>query len=217
MAILRNGMFGPVSGKIGNTVVYEVNNRTVVRIVGENHTPPTLKQLVNRNDMRVVNAFLKQVSPFIKVGFAEAAKAANMYPQNAAVSYNKKYALKGIYPDTEIDYQKVRLTEGRLPVLDGAVVQLAPGGLKFSWDPQNWMGWTRCNDQAMLMVYMPEVDPESGIINAFYQLSGAKRLMGNDFLEIPAALMQQRMEVYISVIADDRKSVGCSVYLGRIN
>ena len=114
MAILRNGIFGPVSGKLGGTVVYELNNRTVVRVVGKNMTPPSFRQLVNRNEMRVINAFVKQLLSFIKIGFGPEAKLRNMYPQNAAVSYNKKHALKGVYPDVEVDFEKVLLSRGNL-------------------------------------------------------------------------------------------------------
>ena len=217
MAIIRNGIFGPVSGKLGGTVVYELNNRTVVRVVGKNTTPPSFRQLVNRNEMRVVNAFLKHLLTFIKIGFAQEAKARNMYPHNVAVSYIKKHALTGVYPNVEVDFEKVVLSSGNLPGLGEPNVLLTAEGLKFSWDPQSWMGWVRCNDQAILLAYFPDVDPNKGVRNSYYTLDGAKRIMGGDFLPIPAELLQERMEVYISVLSHDRKILGTSMYLGRIN
>ena len=217
MAILRNGIFGPVSGKLGGTVVYELNNRTVVRVVGKNTTPPSFRQLVNRNEMRVVNTFLKHLLTFIKIGFAQEAKTRNMYPHNVAVSYIKQHALTGVYPNVEVDFEKVVLSSGNLPGLGEPNVLLTAEGLKFSWDPQSWMGWVHCNDQAMLLAYFPDVDTNKGVRNSYYTLDGAKRMMGGDFLPIPAELLQERMEVYISVLSHDRKILGTSMYLGRIN
>jgi len=40
-------------------------------------------------------------------------------------------------------------------------------------------------------------------------------MMGGDFLLIPAELLQERMEVYISVVSYDRKTAGTSMYLAE--
>ncbi|MES2454998.1 MAG: DUF6266 family protein [Bacteroidota bacterium] len=212
MAILKNGLFGSISGKLGNTVTYDLKGKTVVRIIGKKSTkPPTVAQLANWQGMAVVNKFLKQVKLFIDVGFNVVAMAEQMYPQNKAVSVIKGMALTGVYPNIELDFSKVLLSTGDLPGLLNVAAVPESNGIRFTWDPQEWIGWPYANDQVMLMAFMPDTG------SANFVLSGAPRRMGYDFLEFPPALLTERMELYISVVSDNRKRSSVSQYLGRIN
>lgn len=217
MAFMNNGIYGETKGRIGDTVNYRLKNKTVVRIIGETAKPPTKNQLIVRMGMTVTVKFLKAISPFINVGFELEANKFGMYAQNKAISYNKTMALMGEYPDIEIDYPKVLVSMGNLRGLADLSTELTPNGIKFKWDPQHWMGWPRCNDQTMLLAFFPDINPLEGSRNAYYVLSGDRRLVGNDFLIIPFELITQRMEIYVSVISDDRKSISNSQYLGRFN
>jgi len=212
MAILKNGLFGSISGKLGNTVTYDLKGKTVVRIIGKKSTkPPTVAQLANWQGMAIVNKFLKQVKLFIDIGFHVVAKAEQLYPQNKAVSVIKRAALTGTYPNIEIDFTKVLLSMGDLPGLINVAALPESNGIRFSWDPQEWIGWPYANDQVMLMAFMPDME------HAHFVLSGARRRMGYDFLELPPTLLAERMELYIAVVSDNRMRSSMSQYLGRIN
>ena len=217
MAKLLNGLFGPITGKLGNTVAYRLLDKNVIRIIGKNEQPPSHKQLVNRSKMAVVNRFLKAIGPFIAVGFKHAAKTENMYPQNKAVSYNRKNAVTGEYPLIEMDYARVRVSIGNLQGLEDAEVEITEQGLKFSWNGEEWMGRSESQDQVMMLAYFPETCQENGDQIAYYILSGARRIIGQDILQLPPALLGERMEVYVAMISDDRKRNSDSQYLGRLN
>lgn len=214
MGILKNGIFNDITGKVGNLISYKILGKTVVRTAGANTKAPSLKQLACRQEMAVVNTFTRSINLFINVSFKTAAKMANMYPQNKAVSYNKKHALKGVYPNIEMDYEKALVSMGNLPPLMLPEVEITLQGLNFTWNPNAWIPWPRCNDQVMLLAYFPEIVHEP---NACFVLSGAKRSAGSDDLKLPAPLLGKTMEIYIAVVSDDRTQVSTSQYLGRLN
>jgi len=216
MAIFKDGIFGKMNGKVGNTVYYTLKGKQVTRIIGRRVKPSTPRQLANEQGMKVVNRFLKSINAFIKMGFAVEAEARNVYPYNAALGYNKKHALKGDFPEIGIDYEKVLLSKGDLDGLNNPSVRLLGNpeegfALRFDWDvlPED-RGWPRCDDQVMLMAYFPEEGLDD---RAVYRIAGAKRQAGQDVLELPLSMAGEAMEVYISVISEDRTRVADSEYL----
>lgn len=218
MAILRYGLAGMLSGKLGNVVVYHVLGKEVVRMKGRISKAPTEKQLANRQRLSVITKFLVKMKPFIEVGFGPAARAARVYPMNEVVKWNKSVALKGVYPDFQVDFEKVLLSKGDLPGLEGVSIVLEGNVLRFSWLVPGGLMWPRSWDQVMLLAFFPDVVADgSEFWQAYFVLSGARRKQGFDVLEIPAALVSERIEVYVAVVSDDRGEVSTSQYLGRLN
>jgi len=211
MGILKNGPCGRFRGRVGNTVSYTLMGKEVVRMIGENHKPPSVKQLANRQEMGVVIHFVAKIKGFIDAGFYLSAKEANKYPRNMALSFNKKHALQGVYPDIAMDYTKVLVAQGNLQPAQNPRVELVPEGLSFSWDVGSEMDWPERKHSVMLLAYFPV----SG--KAVYTLNGVKRIAGNDVLPLSPKLAGEYMETYISFIATPSNQVADSVYTGRLN
>ena len=211
MGIVRRGPIGSVYGKVGNLVTYRLLNKDVVRMVGEINKPPSVKQLACRQEMAVVIGFLKPICEFINVGFKVEAAKAEVYPHNKAVSYNKQHALTGLYPDVRLDYAKVLVAQGNLPVAVDAAVCLVPEGLLFSWATGSWMDYPERRHIAMIMAYFP------GLGRAVYSMNGASRYDGADQLLLSADLRGLRVEAYLSFVAVGNNEVANSVYLGSLN
>lgn len=209
MGIMKNGPHGPVYGKVGNLVTYRLLNKDVVRMVGENNRAPSVKQLVCRQQMGVVISFLKPIVGFINVGFKVEASRASVYAHNMAVSYNKKFALQGVYPDISIDYSKVLVAHGGLPVAVDAAVSMVAEGLRFSWATGSWMDFPERRHIAMIMAYFPELG------RAAYCMNGATRYEGAGVLYLPDDLKNAYMETYLSFMEVGTNEVADSVYLGR--
>jgi hypothetical protein len=207
MGILRDGITGFVTGKVGDMVFYVLNGENVVRHAGKSIKPRSEAQLANQAKMAVVNLFLKPLLEFVNVGFAYVAQDDRSNPYNRAVSYNRINAVAGIYPDFVIDYGKVLVSKGKLPVAEGATVELVPEGLRFNWLYNSDMPYPRENDRAVLLAYFPLVGA------AVYLLEGASRKAGTDLLILPEELLAEPMEVYIAFVATDGKSVSDSIYL----
>lgn len=234
MARIVGGPFGLISGKLGNRVYYIRNGKQMSRAVWKMTKPPTEGQLANLQKMKVAFALAKVLGPFVDVGFRAEAEARNIQPRNAAVGCIRTLALKGGYPDIEIDYPNLLLSRGNLPGLTEPVI-LVTGASGLPCDPQpgngqggsglallfSWMveamdrDWSRCSDQVMLMAYCADIEPADA--RACFTLSGARRSAGQDLLVLPDAFIGRAAEVYISVLSDDRKSVSCSQYLGRVD
>jgi hypothetical protein len=211
MGIMKNGPHGPVYGRVGNLVTYRVLNKDVVRMVGKITKPPSVKQLACRQKMGVVIAFLRPLTDFISVGFALKARAANKYPYNMAVSYNVKFALAGEYPYVVMDYSKVMVANGNLPVAFNAEVSVIADGLRFNWDVGANMDIAERRHRTMLLVCFPLLR------KAVRFIGGAERIAGTDVLYLPNDLRTAYMEIYISFICVSNNEVADSVYLGRLN
>lgn len=209
MGRLKKGIFGAVVGKIGNVVTYELNGQNVIRTIGENKTPPTAKQLNNKLQMKLIMGFFEGMDVLIETGFNPKAHGTSMNFHNMAIYHNKPNALKGFYPDTAIDFSKIIISIGDLPQPVNPLVIRVETGLKFSWDVEG-LTWPGNTDQVMLLAYAPAIEKYQ-FIN-----SGARRAEGQAVLELNEEMISQLLEVYISFVSDDRKSVADSLYLGQV-
>ena len=211
MGILKNGITGKMIGKVGNLVFYVINGKQVVRTVGKNTTAATLPQLSSRMEMQVINGVLKHIQAFIYIGFKLVAEGLNAQPYNMAISYNKKHAMQGTYPNIEIAYNKLLVSQGDLlPAIDPAVT-MTPTGLNFTWNCPETLRWPRPTDQVMVLVYFPLIN------KAVYILSGNERLCCATTLSLSDNLLTEYMEIYISFIAESRNKIANSTYLGNFN
>lgn len=211
MGTLRNGIAGNYSGKIGNLVFYEIKGRQVVRTIGKMSKPPSEKQLQCYAEMAAVNRFLKPIIEFVNAGFALKARGSNKSPYNLALGHNKKFALQGTKPDVNVNYEKVLVTQGKMWEAINPAVTLSAEGLNFTWDCPPTLHWPRPTDQVMLLAYLPLLE------KAVYVLAGASRVKGTALLSLQPDLLTAHMEVYISFVAENRKEISDSTYLGRFN
>lgn len=182
----------------------------MVRIAGEIHKPASVKQLACRQQMKVVINFLNPIIGFINPGFLRVAEEADKQAHNMAVSYNKRYALQGSYPDITVDYTKALVTQGKLRKTENAQTELMDNGIKFTWDTDQ-LSTNEKNNRVMMMAYFPVLEL------AIYIIDGAKRKSGADILPLNPNLTGEYMETYISFISTPGNEVANSVYTGSRN
>lgn len=211
MAKAPQGPFGSAHGSLGNLTFYNLNGQAVVRQKAEFHDNPSEAQLVVRSGIRTLMGFLKKVKPFIKTGFINESRGTVKSYFNVATSYNLPSSMKIEAGQYVMDYPKLKLSSGAVPLPENIQVALEAQGLKYSWDLNLTLDWKMQQDQAMMLAYFP-TENESII-----EISGARRSAGIDFLRLPNALMDKAMELYLAFVSDDRLQVSNSVYLGRIH
>jgi len=210
MGKLPNGPLGAFTGRLGNIVSYELNGQIIVRTIGINNKPPTPKQKTNRMKMKVINELVQNTYWAMHAGFT-AASAGTVYNYaNLAIKHNNPNALKGVYPNVELDYPKLLFSHGKLLQPIDPKVEVVPEGLKFSWDPSTQLTYESAHDQVSMIAYCPEKK------EMFFIKSGQRRHQGSDILPIDSAYRGLALEVYMSFIADDRLDVSTTTYLGRI-
>ena len=199
-----------INGKVSNLVHYTLGNKQVVRIVGEIKKPASLKQLACRQQLKVVVSFLNPIVGFVNAGFLSVARKADKQPHNMAVSYNKKHALQGVYPDVAIDYAKVLVAQGGLRKAENAQVVQVAEGLKFTWDT-SYLTLKEKTQRVMLMAYFPDLKM------AVYKIQGEQRTAGEDLLPLNDVFVGKYLETYISFISTPDNDVADSVYTGSLN
>lgn len=210
MGKIPNGLLGGLVGTAGPVIGYVLNGQNIIKARPHVNQRRSDLQKANSQKMKIVNAFLFNLSPLIKVGFGIAAKGTTKNFYNLAVSYNKKFAVKGEYPEIEMDYPNVLISQGNLLPALNPIVEVVPEGLKFSWDQAHSDDSHRHNDQVMLLAYAPG----SGRVRMIRY--GAERFEGFETLHITDNMLSEPVETYISFINDERTAVATSIYTGRI-
>lgn len=217
MARMKHGPYGPIVGKIGNTVGYIRLGQPVLRMIKHGTTkPPTEKQLAAQARMALVSAFVKEIKHFINISFKPRSRlTVGKTAQNMAISANLNMAVAGVYPDYTLDPAKLVLSEGKLELPAGCAVELAGENLKFSWNGNEGTGYPYSAEQVMMLAYFPE----SG--RAVYLPGGNRRTAGEDVLFLEpgfnhSGITETYAETYIAFISNDRENVSDSLYLGPV-
>lgn len=211
MAIAKNGINGPFSGKIGAVVGYLWKGRPVMRALPKKtKKKPSLKQLANRQQMALTQGFLKHITRVLRKGFAELAEEQGITSYMVATSYNKLHAIVGEYPNLQLDPSLVRVSSGSLPGAVQPQLSALEGGIKITWaDNQSLEGADR-NDRIVILAYQPG-EASFGLI-----LGGAYRKDQEEFL----SLVDQpsgAYEVYIAFTNLEGDRFSDSTHIGTIN
>lgn len=212
MAKLKPGPFGHPIGRIGNTVFYVLNGQGLCRNIGEQNNPATPKQKGNRQELKLTMDLLKPLQRFIKLGFEHQAKGTVYNPFNIATSYNKLNAIQGAYPNLSVDYAKVKLSSGTLPLAKDLQISKTADGVKVSWDGTHAWAGDQYDDLVMIALYHPKHKKASLFLNAGKRNEGecVVHLEDDNWLNEP-------IEAYLTFKSADGTSVSESVYLGNLN
>lgn len=210
MATNKNGPYGHPNGKIGNIVFYVLNGQNVSRTIGD-PGKPSRNQLGNQQSMAVTMALLKRMKDFINVGFELEAAGTVKNAFNLATSYNKKGALQGEYPNISVNYSKVILSKGDLPVAKDIQLSKTDTGVLISWDPSRLDFNYGLDDSVMILLYHPLRKKAKSFLNA------ARREEGSRFIEVDKEWLDEPIEAYLCFKSADGKHISDSVYIGNLN
>jgi hypothetical protein len=210
MAIVKDGINGPFSGKVGNVIGYQMMGKNIIKKLPK-HSPKnkrgSVKQNASRSKFTTMQHFLKPILHFIQVGFNMEARSRQISAHNAAKSYNM---LNAFNEESEIDCSKVLVTYGNLPGALNPSVQSDDTGLHFSWTTDSDGYVSKASDQVMLLAY----DTEDKV--AKFMVSGARRKEERETLELWGGSRGNSYHTWIAFISDDRQSISMSSYLGKI-
>lgn len=206
MAILKNGILGGVSGKVGTVVGYALKDQDVIRGLGNGRTAPfTEGELKNQSAFSISQRWLQPLTEFLRVGFKDYAVRYEGFV--AAKSYLSKHAIRkddaGVYVDPElalVSYGDMDQSEKA-----GAVSE-SPNTVTFTWS-----GGRRVHDdRAMFMVY----DIDGGI--AEFDTAAVKRQYETGVFKVSDIFSGRTVHVYLAFVSEDRKRRSNSQYLGVI-
>jgi|GEM_PF-2510399 len=180
--------------------------------IRKEHVPslqvPTAAQIQQRYKFGMVNNFVKHLKEIAEIGYAKR-YLKNMTATNYLSSMIFKHALKGEYPDLEIDYAKIDLSRGDLD----SVIILNPSfsddfsQLELYWETYLDTDFNNDDDDQLFVL----------IYNATQQQSikykkVARRKDGSVELEIPFYTNGDRLHCWLFWQSEDGKLVSPSNY-----
>lgn len=193
MATFKDGANGGFSGKIGSVVGYQWRGINVMRALPKKSTKPrSEKQLANETRMKLAMSFLSPLTGIIRVGFQQAAEGLPMTPFNIALSYHKKHAIGGVYPELFFDYSKAKISTGSLAPAESLAVGWVQDGLSISWEASSKDKLV--NEQNTIIVLFLPGAPDKWEICT----SGITRGMGHYLFPLPSAIIGTELHVYVS-------------------
>ncbi len=208
MGKASNGMFGAFTGKIGNLVGYYANGNYIIRSIPSKRTRKvSTAEKSNRQKFAIVQAWLKPILDFVRVGFKNYGTSTGGY--KAAVADALRNAVKGAYPSQYVDPEFVKVSGGDLhfPVAVSMTL-LANHVLQFTWSTENEDDDPY--DQAMLLAYGHDQD------KAVFKETAAFRWLGTDNLVLKPGPVETAYHIYLAFVAQDRSRQSKSRYLGVV-
>lgn len=210
MAILRGGLFGNLSGKIGGLVFSTRNNQTEVRELPKKYEGPVTQTSLNlRAKWKLLMEFLILFIPFIRIGYPKQPKQ-RMTAFNLAISENYRYIINGVYPNLEIDYSKVILSKGRLDGLSSLKIDQIDGqtfDVKWSGSVK-WYNYptTDACDRIYCILYDP-------IDKRVIEVSGDAMRSDTHFLfSLPEEMAGKKIHMYVFLHSATKRVVSQTQY-----
>ena len=208
MAILKNGVFGGFSGKVGNVVGSSWKGIEYIKSRPAKMTNPRTKGQTNqRKKFIVTQTFLRTFKPLIRIGFRNYAQD-RMSAFNAAMSYNMKNSIKSEADEVELDFSKVLVSVGPLCSATGLYVEVCERELQFKWNP-TLEGNANSQDQAMVLAYNPAK------VEAVHDINAGKRSSAAASIILPNSWNDDFIETFLALKNADRSMLSDSIYTGR--
>jgi len=208
MGTIKQGILGGFSGKVGTVVGGTWKGIHYMRSLPTSvRNPRTEAQVMQRTKFMVTIDFLKPITPFIRVGFKNYASRQTAF--NAAMSYNVKKAVTGVFPDYEMDYSNILVSRGSLLPAENADAVAAERSLNFTWSDNSGVSNATETDQAMALVY----NGTKG--ESVFSTTTGDRSSGSATLNVPENWIGDTVEVYLGFISENGSLVANSVYLGQ--
>ena len=214
MGTFKPGPMGVVNGLIDTVVTSKWKNVYVIKgRPTKSKKAATLKQEDQHMRFALVTSLLKRINPIIATGYQNAGK--NLTPMNAAARYHLANAVKGTYPDYEMDFTKLKLSNGDEGTLDEArkaKVEVSAGAvITVSWLMQlHPTTISSVNDVAMILFYNEEKGRFTSLLNA------AKRSELNREEVLPDEYAGDTIHSWIVMVSEDGKRIAESQYLGTV-
>lgn len=200
MAKFKDGLFGPVSGKIDNLILSSRNGKPYVRSrPAQVSNPRSPKQLANRKKLSLLSGFLKQAKTMIAAGFP--APPEGKSSRDAAYSANYPTAFKGEYPSITLNYAGLIVSKGNKPLPQNIAISVHDTGLTLSWET---------TETGFLRIFILREQDQAG----FTSLRNIELAACQADLALPAGfiLEPQKVHLWISAASYSGTSVSVSHY-----
>ena len=207
MAISKNGINGSFSGKAGSIIGYKLNGQDIIRGLPRSRTKePTEKEQANRDKFAQLQAWLKPLLGYLRIGFKNYAPTFQGFV--AAKSYNSKHAFRQNEDGSFfIDPSLALVSFGSIPLPQTMSMEKKGNDIIITWSTEeSHLDY----NHAMVLAYAPTTRSVTG------DSSIAKRRTGSAVLPIWKAPKEHELHVYLAFLANDYNGQSNSHYLGSV-
>lgn len=206
MARYKEGLNGPLSGKVGNAIAANWRGIDYLRSNWEVTKPASAAQLKQRRKFTVSMGWVKPLISIINIGYRSIKTAKTAL--NAAVSYHMKHALVAVGADFEIDFSKAIFSIGHLHSSVIKELSLLPDGLVYlSWEDRAETLFNAGNDLATFIIYNPKRR------RFITYKDAAMRADAEVMLELPPQSRGCKLHLYMFYARNEGDEVSTSVYI----
>lgn len=178
--------------------------------------PNTIRQREQRSRFGLMVRFLNAQRRLVKIGFRP--YAVHMTSVNAAMSYNLAIAIIGDYSNYSINYNKMMLSKGVLPMMTQPVLSYVdPLIVSISWTDNSSSEGAHATDKLHVSLYHTETNKSLGFIAC------AMRGDAQCTLPIPAEWVSKNVEVFTFFLTgsgvgsvDETTQLSDTVYAGSL-
>ena len=210
MGTIKKGILGGFSGTVGTVVGGNWKGIDYMRSTG-NRRPGNFSaaQLEQQAKFGLMMKFLRTFGSLLSITFNDFANG--ITGPNAALAYNIRNAITGLYPAFSINYSLALLSRGSLQNASApAAVAGTAGKVNFSWTDNSGIGTAMATDMAILFVYCPATGQSVYISNV------AARNAAAQVLDVPG-FSGKTVQTWIAFITADGLEVSDSLYTGSVS
>jgi hypothetical protein len=209
VATYRNGILGSFSGKVGSVVFTTWKGIPVIRSKPiRKNTVPSALQEDQRARFKLMTGFLKPLNDLLRQTFEQSAVGMSWY--NKALSDNRS-AITGSYPNIAIDYPKIVLSKGRLPLGEPPTISSSETGkLLLTWKTGDGIDRDLTAGTAFIAAYLEEFN--RWIIGQYNIVEGITSYM----LDVEP-FVGKSVQTYIGFISKTCPRKSESRYMGPID
>ena len=209
MGIIKQGILGGFSGKVGTVVGSSWKGISYMRGQAQSiKNPRTEKQMAQRDKFALALSFIRPIQSFIQIGFKTYAHKQSAF--NAAMSYTLKNAIKGTYPNHSIDYEKAMVSRGSLVQPFNVNMLNNDNEIGIAWTDNSGTANALDTDFAMPLAYNPAKE------EAVYSLNSSCRGDEGVSLQYPSDWVGDTVHVYLGFVSEDGTLVADSTYIGSV-
>jgi len=209
MGVIKKGILGSFSGKVGNVVGGTWRGIAYMRsLPAKVKNPRTVGQRSQRSKFTLALSVLKPLTAILRVGWKLYAQGKS--PFNAASSYIHANAITGEYPDFSIDASKILISRGALTPAVNAKATLDNDTIVVQWDDNSGSASAQETDRALIAVL------NTAKAGAITSVDVATRADGTQTLPTPPTWAGDKVDVFLGFVSEDAKEVANSVCCGKI-
>lgn len=216
MATLPNSNIILPKSKIGNLVFYTLNGKTVVRSKPspnhKNKHNPSPLQLIQREKLKTINAFLKPIKRALDFGYQEFLTQSKKGMHWAYSEINTKGYNHTREP--KIDPAFLRISKGNLLGPKNPHAIKNGSSIEITWSDNSTEGKAQPTDETFILLYCPEEE------KYFWSEIRFRRNSGLAIIELDSVKSALSWHVYLAFSQLNVKTrkyiLSDSLYLGRV-